>query len=64
MSSTGACTYCGQDLDRHDPVFVTEANDGDRVPAGGFCNYACLQAHIEAESLTTGACCEWTPADR
>lgn len=52
-----ACTYCGQDVHRHEPVFVEELADGERVPAGQFCNYACLQRHVEEEGLVTGACC-------
>lgn len=55
------CTYCGQDLSLHDPVYVEETDDGERVPAGGFCNYACLASHIDEAGLTTGAACEWTP---
>ena len=51
------CTYCGCDLADHDPVYVQERADGDRVPAGQFCNYACLTQHIEAEGLQTGAFC-------
>lgn len=56
------CTYCGSDIDRHDPVFVEERpghdqNDG-RTSAGQFCNYACLHAHIEDEELVYGASCE------
>lgn len=62
MSALVECTYCGQDLDLHEPVFVEETRDGERVPAGGFCNYACLQSHIEDAALTTGASCEWSPS--
>ncbi|AFK20515.1 hypothetical protein HFX_2844 [Haloferax mediterranei ATCC 33500] len=53
--------YCGSDVSCHDPVFVEEAADGERVSVGGFCNYACLSAYIEDEELTTGASCEWSP---
>ena len=52
-----ACTYCGSDVTAHDPVYVAEERESDRVDAGRFCNYACLVAHIEAEGLTEGACC-------
>ncbi|ELZ81655.1 hypothetical protein C454_08354 [Haloferax gibbonsii ATCC 33959] len=55
------CTYCGSDVRRHDPVFVAELEAGERVPAGAFCNYACLSSHIDAAGLTTGASCEWRP---
>jgi hypothetical protein len=60
---SAACTYCGSDVERHDPVSVEETEDGDRVPAGQFCNYACLSAHIEEEELATGACCQWEPPE-
>jgi hypothetical protein len=51
------CTYCGSDLAFYDPVFVEDETDGERAPAGQFCNYACLSAHIDEEGLTEGACC-------
>lgn len=51
------CTFCGRDIEAHEPVFVEEAPDGDRTPAGQFCNYACLARYIEEENLETGACC-------
>lgn len=50
-----ACTYCGAEIEAHTPVYVEEGPD--RTPAGQFCNYACLQTHIEETGLTTGACC-------
>lgn len=57
-----ACTYCGSDVHRHTPVYVeAAADDGGREPAGRFCNYACLKAHIEDAGLETGASCEWVP---
>lgn len=52
-----ACTFCGSDVEAHDPVYVAEGGDGGREPAGAFCNYACLLQHIEAEDLTLGAAC-------
>ncbi len=56
------CTYCGSDLARYDPVFVEETgDDGDRRPAGAFCNFACLSAHIDEAELTYGDACEWQP---
>lgn len=50
-----ACDYCGCDVTAHDPVFVTEG--ADREPAGQFCNYGCLAAHIRAEGLAVGTTC-------
>lgn len=51
------CTYCGQTVEAHDPIFVTEQRDGERVSAGEFCNYACLSAYMEETGLANGACC-------
>jgi len=57
-----ACTYCGSDVGRHDPVCVCECEDGTGSGIDHrFCNYACLSAHIEDRNLTAGACCEWSP---
>lgn len=53
-----ACTYCGCDVHAHDPVFVLEADAGDRDDADPYCNYACLAAHVEEAGLATGATCE------
>ncbi|MFO7926320.1 MAG: hypothetical protein ACQET5_03755 [Halobacteriota archaeon] len=55
------CTYCGSDLSAYEPVYVEETGGGERVSAGGFCNYACLSAHIETEGLTDGDACAWSP---
>ncbi|PSP87257.1 hypothetical protein BRC90_10955 [Halobacteriales archaeon QS_4_69_34] len=55
------CTYCGSDLSFCEPVFVAETADGEHVPAGGFCNYACLSAHIEQAELVYGASCTVEP---
>lgn len=52
-----ACTYCGCDVGAHDPVFVQEHEDGERVETGRFCNYGCLQAHVEDAGLATGTAC-------
>ncbi len=52
------CTYCGCAVEAHDPVYVAEREDGERRPAGAFCNYACLVAHVEREGLQEGATCE------
>lgn len=54
---TDACTFCGLDVQDHEPVFVEERRGDGLVAAGQFCNYACLARHIEAEGLETGACC-------
>lgn len=61
------CTYCGCTVEAHDPVFVFEERkdadedederENERVPAGQFCNYACLSAHIEESNLADGAIC-------
>ena len=51
------CAYCGCDVHAHDPVFVSEGSPGDGSDVAGFCNYACLVAHVEAAGLTTGATC-------
>jgi len=55
------CTYCDSDLSVYDPVYVEEMRDDDRVSVGGFCNYACLSAYIDANELTCGAPCSWSP---
>ncbi|MDZ7702225.1 MAG: hypothetical protein U5J98_09285 [Halobacteriales archaeon] len=52
-----ACTYCGSDVDEHEPVYVEERAEDRLVPAGQFCNYACLARHIEDAGLENGACC-------
>lgn len=52
---TDACTYCGCDVTAHDPVYVREG--ADRTPAGRFCNYACLVAHVDERDLAVGARC-------
>lgn len=54
---TDDCTYCGCDVTAHEPVYVAEVDGGERVPAGQFCNYACLAQHIEAEGLQAGTYC-------
>ncbi|GKZ15473.1 hypothetical protein SAMN05444342_3522 [Haladaptatus paucihalophilus DX253] len=53
------CTYCGSNIERHDPVFVNVGANTSTNQAGQFCNYACLATHIEEEGLTDGAACEW-----
>ncbi|AUV83197.1 hypothetical protein C2R22_17380 [Salinigranum rubrum] len=63
MNRTGvtACTYCGCDVEMHDPVVVSEGLGDDREVAGRFCNYGCLAAHIEREGLATGTTCRVDP---
>ena len=51
------CAYCGCDVAAHDPVYVSEARDGERVTVGAYCNYGCLASHIDAAGLATGSCC-------
>lgn len=60
-SRMAECTYCGSDLTAYDPVHVAETVEGRREPAGSFCNYACLVAHVEERGLATDAACEWSP---
>lgn len=55
------CTYCGSPVQEHDPVFVNEGENDSSNQVGQFCNYACLNMHIENETLTVGASCEWSP---
>jgi len=55
------CQDCGSDLAAYDPVHVEETEGDERVPAGAFCNYACLSAHIDAADLTADDACAWTP---
>jgi hypothetical protein len=57
------CTYCDSDLERYEPVFVEETENGERIQAGAFCNYGCLSAHLEAEDLAAGDACEWRPGE-
>lgn len=54
------CEYCGSRIFDHDPVCVRDCTEGCG-PATYFCNYACLSAHIDAENLTAGDACEWSP---
>jgi len=52
------CTYCGSDVRDHDPVCVRDCEDHCSL-VGRFCDFACLTAHVEAESLTAGDACRW-----
>ncbi len=51
------CTFCGCDVESHDPVFVEERVDGRRRQTGQYCNYGCLVAHIEERNLAAGSAC-------
>lgn len=55
---TTDCTYCGCDVEAHDPVYVEERVEGERRRTGRFCNYGCLSAHVETEELASGTACE------
>lgn len=52
-----ACTYCGSDVEVHDPLFL----HGEDGRLGQFCNAGCLAAHIEADAMAVGDACEWSP---
>ncbi|MGM0606635.1 MAG: hypothetical protein ACQETB_13320 [Halobacteriota archaeon] len=54
-----ACTFCTSDVEAHEQVYVSTAPGEE--PIGSFCNYACLDAWIDAESKTAGASCDWEP---
>jgi hypothetical protein len=58
------CTHCGCPVADHDPVYVAESDgDGGRTPAGAFCTYGCLLAHVEDAELAVGASCSWAGDD-
>lgn len=57
--SERSCTYCGSDVEAHRPISVSEREDGERVPVGDFCNYACLSAYIDDEKLVYGDACSF-----
>jgi hypothetical protein len=54
------CAYCGSRIFDHDPICVRDCEEDCRSPTY-FCHYACLSAYIEANDLTTGAACAWSP---
>lgn len=56
------CTYCGCEVEAHDPVFVSEGS-ADDDPASQFCNYACLSAHVEESGLAEGSRCRLDALD-
>lgn len=61
------CTYCGCEVEAHDPVAVYETavdggDDVDRdVLAGEFCNWGCLSAYAAESDVATGTSCNWSP---
>jgi hypothetical protein len=55
-----ACTYCGSNVDDHDPVCLRQCGETDEL-VGRFCNYACLSTYIDEENLVAGDACERTP---
>jgi hypothetical protein len=54
------CAYCESRIFDHDPICVRDC-DNDCGSPEYFCNYACLSAYIEENSLTTGNACAWNP---
>ncbi|MFC6951925.1 hypothetical protein [Halorubellus litoreus] len=59
------CTYCGCEVEAHDPVVVFEsapdavdARDGSEF---AFCNWGCLSAYSTESDVATGTTCNWTP---
>jgi len=56
------CAYCESRIFDHDPVCVRDCEDDCGSPQY-FCNYACLAAYIDAQSLTVGNACAWDPED-
>ncbi|NHN42085.1 hypothetical protein G9C85_10655 [Halorubellus sp. JP-L1] len=70
-----ACTYCGCDVEAHDPVVVYErepdaveesasvALEGDESPAGTFCNWGCVSAYARQSDVATETTCNWPPEE-
>lgn len=56
------CVYCGSRIFEHDPICVRDCADDCGAPLY-CCNYACLVAYIEANDLTAGDACAWTPGE-
>lgn len=54
------CAYCESRIFDHDPICVRDCDDDCGSPEY-LCNYACLSAYIEGNSLTTGNACVWNP---
>ncbi len=55
-----SCAYCRSLIFEHDPVCLRDCTD-DCQSATYFCNHACLVAYIDANDLTVGEACEWSP---
>ena len=58
--SEESCAYCDAQIFDHDPICVRDCTDDCGSPTY-FCNYACLAVYIEANALTTGDACQWSP---
>ncbi|MFC4440099.1 MULTISPECIES: hypothetical protein [Natrialbaceae] len=56
------CAYCESRIFSHDPICVRDCTDDCGSPAY-FCNYACLSAYIDDNSLMMDNACDWTPDD-
>jgi len=56
------CTYCGCEVEAHDPLAVYETDDGDGpgALAGEFCNWGCLGAYVDDSDVATDTTCNWT----
>ncbi|WP_410767158.1 hypothetical protein [Haloferax sp. DFSO60] len=48
------CAYCGNEVERSEPVFIEELQSGMRISMGSFCNYDCLLAYLETKRPTPG----------
>lgn len=58
--SDTTCAYCDSRIFAHDPICLRDCTDDCGSPSY-FCNHACLAAYIEANDLTTGDACKWSP---
>jgi hypothetical protein len=57
-----ACTYCGCDIDAHDPVCLRDCDPAGEL-LGQYCNYGCLSTHIDEADLAAGSACVCSPED-
>jgi hypothetical protein len=55
------CTYCGCEVEAHDPVAVYETAGSSDELAGEFCNWGCLAAYATESDVASGTSCNWTP---
>ncbi len=58
--STQRCRYCGSEIFEHDPICVRDCDNACGDPMF-FCNFACLQTHVDETELAVGDACEWQP---